>query len=72
MENLDGTETKWKTTLIIIYCAKGARGALAAESLLNLGYKNVLNLEGGYGAFNPNPDKNAPVEEEGGCGWIQT
>ncbi|OQY05803.1 MAG: hypothetical protein B6I20_00355 [Bacteroidetes bacterium 4572_117] len=56
------------TTLIIIYCAKGARGALATESLLKLGYKNILNLEGGYGAFNPNPDKNAPVEEDGGCG----
>jgi rhodanese-related sulfurtransferase len=56
------------TTLIIIYCAKGARGALATESLLKLGYKNVLNLEGGYGAFNPNPDENAPVKEEGGCG----
>jgi len=56
------------TTLIIIYCAKGARGALAAESLLKLGYKNVLNLEGGYKAFNPNPNENAPVEEDGGCG----
>ncbi len=56
------------TTLIIIYCAKGLRGALATESLLKLGYKNVLNLEGGYAVYNPNPDKNAPVEEEGGCG----
>lgn len=56
------------TTLIIIYCDKGYRGALATESLLKLNYKNVLFLEGGYEAFNPNPDKNTPVEDGGGCG----
>ncbi|KAJ3390547.1 hypothetical protein HDU92_000386 [Lobulomyces angularis] len=32
---------------IIVYCASGNRSLLAAESLRNLGYKNVFNLEGG-------------------------
>ncbi len=55
------------TTLIIIYCSDGYRGALATEALMKLNYKNVLNLEGGYESFNPNPDKKAVVEEGGGC-----
>ena len=46
------------TTHIIIYCAKGARGALAVESLMQLGYKNIKNLAGGYTAFIPKPKEN--------------
>ncbi len=33
---------------IVVYCASGARSALAAETLQQLGYTNVKNLEGGY------------------------
>ena len=41
------------TDKIIVYCKKGSRGALAAEALLKLGYKNVQNLKGGWLEFNP-------------------
>ena len=34
-------------TNILVYCAGGYRSALAAKSLLDLGFKNVYNL-GGY------------------------
>ena len=34
-------------TTLLIYCAGGYRSALAAKTLLDLGFKNVFNL-GGY------------------------
>ncbi|MBK9290184.1 MAG: rhodanese-like domain-containing protein [Bacteroidetes bacterium] len=37
-----------KTDKIIVYCKKGQRGILAAETLGKLGYKNVYALEGGW------------------------
>jgi rhodanese-related sulfurtransferase len=33
---------------IIVYCKKGKRGLLAAETLKKLGYKNVTYLDGGW------------------------
>jgi len=36
---------------IVVMCATGVRGALAAESLHKLGYTGVLNLEGGIMAW---------------------
>jgi len=33
-------------TNILVYCAGGYRSALAAKSLLDLGFKNVYNLGG--------------------------
>tara|TARA_B100000524_G_scaffold184235_1_gene95143 strand:+ start:20 stop:406 length:387 start_codon:yes stop_codon:yes gene_type:complete len=48
-------------TNILVYCAGGYRSALAAKSLLDLGFKNVFNL-GGFqewvesgGEIQPNP-----------------
>ena len=35
-------------TEIIIYCKRGSRSALTADTLLEMGYKNILNLEGGF------------------------
>jgi rhodanese-related sulfurtransferase len=35
-------------TEIILYCKRGSRSALTAYTLLGMGYKNVLNLEGGF------------------------
>lgn len=32
---------------VVVYCKAGSRGALAAASLKDLGYKNVYNLDGG-------------------------
>jgi rhodanese-related sulfurtransferase len=35
----------------ILYCAGGARSALAVETLRQLGYTNVAHLEGGFTAW---------------------
>jgi len=36
-----------KDTVIIVYCASGMRSANAAKTLIDLGYTNVYNLDGG-------------------------
>ena len=36
-----------KDTVIIVYCASGMRSAKAAETLIDLRYTNVYNLDGG-------------------------
>ena len=33
---------------VIVYCRSGGRGALAAHTLMTLGFQNVANLEGGF------------------------
>lgn len=40
-----------KNEKIIVYCKKGPRGILAAETLVKLGYTNVLALDGGWKAW---------------------
>ncbi|GAB4411238.1 MAG: hypothetical protein Kow00106_05390 [Anaerolineae bacterium] len=40
-----------KNADIVIYCAAGHRGNMAATMLRILGYTNVLNLAGGFGAW---------------------
>jgi rhodanese-related sulfurtransferase len=40
-----------KTEKIIVYCHKGQRGILAAETLTKLGYKNAFALDGGWKAW---------------------
>ncbi len=40
-----------KNEKIIVYCKKGQRGILAAETLTKLGYTNVLALDGGWKAW---------------------
>lgn len=58
-----------KNTEIIVYCGAGNNSVLAAIQLMQLGYKNVKSLKGGYKAFNPNQDPNAkPKVSSGGCG----
>ncbi|MFD0796625.1 rhodanese-like domain-containing protein [Maribacter chungangensis] len=37
-----------KDKTIYVYCKVGGRSAKAQEKLLSMGYKNVINLEGGY------------------------
>jgi len=44
-ESIDKDET------IYVYCKKGGRSAKAQQLLDSLGYKNVVNLEGGYDAL---------------------
>ena len=36
---------------IVVYCASGARGALATLTLKNMGYENVANMDGGLKAW---------------------
>lgn len=36
---------------IILYCGTGGRSALAAKTLLDMGYANVSSLGGGYAAW---------------------
>ena len=36
---------------VVIYCASGIRSALATETLQQMGYADVANLKGGFGAW---------------------
>lgn len=40
-----------KNINIVTYCRNGGRGALAAQVLKKMGYKNVKNLQGGIDAW---------------------
>jgi rhodanese-related sulfurtransferase len=35
-------------TPIVVYCGGGSRASLAGKTLIDLGFKDVQNLEGGY------------------------
>lgn len=36
---------------VILYCRSGGRSALAASSLQNMGFSNVMSMSGGYEAW---------------------
>jgi rhodanese-related sulfurtransferase len=40
-----------KNAKLVLYCGGGSRSALAADSLMKLGYSNVFSLAGGLGAY---------------------
>ena len=40
-----------KDARIVVHCALGGRGSLAAKSLKEMGYTNVANMEGGLNAW---------------------
>jgi len=40
-----------KNANIVMYCKSGGRGCLACESIGDMGYKNVKNMEGGWMAW---------------------
>ena len=42
-----------KTTPIVAYCAIGHRSAIAADTLQELGYVNVVSLKGGLKEYTP-------------------
>ncbi len=46
-----GKNPPQKDDRIIVYCGTGARGALSAKALMQLGYKNVKSVKGGWGAW---------------------
>jgi len=39
------------TGRVIVYCRSGVRAALAGKTLLDMGYQNVANLDGGITAW---------------------
>ena len=45
---------------VIVYCRSGVRAVLAAQTLQTLGFENVVNLEGGFGAWT---EAGLPTEE---------
>ena len=40
-----------KDAPIVVHCAVGGRGSLAAKSLKEMGYTNVANMDGGLNAW---------------------
>jgi rhodanese-related sulfurtransferase len=51
-----------KTDSIVLYCRTGGRSALAARSLAELGYQNVVSLQGGWEEWSKNyPELREPV-----------
>jgi rhodanese-related sulfurtransferase len=40
-----------KSKAVLIYCRLGNRSALAAQTMQQLGYTNVLSMAGGYEAW---------------------
>ena len=40
-----------KSTPLLVYCKTGGRGVLAGQTLQNMGYKNVTNMDGGWVAW---------------------
>ena len=43
-----GTAVTDPSTPVVLYCQTGLRSLLAAKALKDLGYSNVINLQGGY------------------------
>ncbi len=39
------------TARVIVYCRSGARAALAANTLVTMGFEHVANLDGGFSAW---------------------
>lgn len=44
-------KTPQKDAKLVLYCGSGARSALAADSLMKMGYSNVFSLAGGISAY---------------------
>ena len=49
-----------KNTSIVVYCKSGGRAALAVYTLKRMGYTNVINMAGGFSAWD---EKGYPVDE---------
>ena len=49
-----------KATTVVLYCGGGFRSALAADTLQQMGYSNVISLDGGWRAYQ---ESGLPVEK---------
>src|SRR4051794_5697421 len=49
-----------KDTTVVLYCGGGFRSALAADALQQMGYRNVISLDGGWRAYQ---QSGLPVEK---------
>ena len=49
---------------IVLFCALGLRSALATKSLVEMGFKNVAHIEGGFDALKKNGFKTAVKEKK--------
>jgi rhodanese-related sulfurtransferase len=49
-----------KSTKMVLYCGGGFRSALAADTLQQMGYTNVISLDGGWRAYQ---QSGLPVEK---------
>ena len=56
-----------KSKEVIVYCAGGVRSLLAGETLKDLGYDQVISMDGGYGDWEDAgfATKSPPAPEEG-------
>jgi len=45
-----------RSKAVYLYCKAGGRSTKAAEVMREMGFKNVVNLEGGYDAFSTNSE----------------
>ncbi len=53
------TKVPDKTTRLVLYCGGGFRSALSADALQQMGYTNVISLDGGWRAIK---DSGLPLE----------
>ena len=51
LEHKAADELPERDERIVVHCAVGGRGALAAKSLKDMGYTNVANMDGGVNAW---------------------
>jgi len=49
---------------IVVYCAKGSRGRLATQTLLDMGWEDVSNLSGGIEAYYKSLDSDCGCSEQ--------
>jgi rhodanese-related sulfurtransferase len=54
------TEIPDKSKTLVLYCGGGFRSALAGDALRQMGYQNVISLDGGWRAWN---QAGLPVEK---------
>lgn len=55
-----------KTARIVVYCRTGHESAIAAQTLLDLGYTNIENLDGGMTAWTASGRPLVQVDRSGG------